>query len=140
MHSTTLHEAAALAYAGAAGASRCLPRIIKAFGLSTLQTGMLNFIPFGVAARLAQVNAIGNLAGFVGSAMLGAIKDGDRQFRTCPAADCAGRGARLRDALTAGPKALTLSSRATTSRTASSTINGRPCHPAIPSLTGDKHV
>jgi sugar phosphate permease len=153
--------AAALVYAGASGASQCLslwqPQIIKAFGLSTLQTGMLNSIPFGVAAvlmlwwgkhsdrtkervwhtglplaavaislalvplthyslaftiallvfavtgtyifkgpfwalasewmpgaaaaaGLAQVNAVGNLAGFVGSAMLGAIKEATGSF------------------------------------------------------------
>jgi predicted MFS family arabinose efflux permease len=147
--------AAALIYAGASGASQCLslwqPQIIKSFGLTTLQTGLLNSIPFGVAAilmlwwgkhsdrtrervwhsgaplaaiaislmlvpftsgslaltvillvlavtatymfkgpfwalasewmpgataaaGLAQVNAVGNLAGFAGSAMLGAIK------------------------------------------------------------------
>jgi len=153
--------AAALVYAGASGASQCLslwqPQIIKAFGLSTLQTGMLNSIPFGIAAilmlwwgkhsdrtrervwhsgvplaavalsltlvafthsslaltvallvlavtgtyifkgpfwalasewmpgaaaaaGLAQVNAVGNLAGFVGSAMLGAIKEATGSF------------------------------------------------------------
>ena len=153
--------AAALVYAGASGASQCLslwqPQIIKAFGLSTLETGMLNSIPFGVAAilmlwwgkhsdrtkervwhsglplaavaigltlvafthsslaltvallviavaatymfkgpfwalasewmpgaaaaaGLAQVNAVGNLAGFVGSAMLGAIKEATGSF------------------------------------------------------------
>jgi ACS family tartrate transporter-like MFS transporter len=153
--------AAALVYAGASGASQCLslwqPQIIKAFGLSTLQTGMLNSIPFGVAAvlmlwwgkhsdrtrervwhtglplaavavslalvplthsslaftiallvfavtgtyifkgpfwalasewmpgaaaaaGLAQVNAVGNLAGFVGSASLGAIKEATGSF------------------------------------------------------------
>lgn len=48
--------AAALVYAGASGASQCLslwqPQIIKAFGLSTLETGLLNSIPFGVAAIL----------------------------------------------------------------------------------------
>lgn len=153
--------AAALVYAGASGASQCLslwqPQIIKAFGLSTLETGMLNSIPFGVAAilmlwwgkhsdrtqervwhsglplaavalsltlvafthsslvftiallviavtgtyifkgpfwalasewmpgaaaaaGLAQVNAVGNLAGFVGSALLGAIKEATGSF------------------------------------------------------------
>jgi sugar phosphate permease len=153
--------AAALVYAGASGASQCLslwqPQIIKTFGLTTLQTGLLNSIPFGVAsvlmlwwgkhsdrtrervwhtglplaavaislamvpltssslaltiallvfavagtyifkgpfwalasewmpgraaaAGLAQVNAIGNLAGFVGSAMLGAIREATGSF------------------------------------------------------------
>jgi sugar phosphate permease len=153
--------AAALVYAGASGASQCLslwqPQIIKAFGLSTLQTGMLNSIPFGIAAilmlwwgkhsdrtrervwhsgvplaavalslalvplghgsltvtvallvlavtgtyifkgpfwalasewmpgaaaaaGLAQVNAVGNLAGFAGSALLGAIKEATGSF------------------------------------------------------------
>jgi sugar phosphate permease len=153
--------AAALVYAGASGASQCLslwqPQIIKAFGLTTTQTGLLNSIPFGVAcvgmlwwgkrsdarrervwhtgiplaavalslalvplaklslaftiallvvavactylfkgpfwalaaewmpgaaaaAGLAQVNAIGNLAGFVGSAMLGAIREATGSF------------------------------------------------------------
>lgn len=153
--------AAALVYAGASGASQCLslwqPQIIKSFGLTTLETGMLNSIPFGVAAilmvlwgkhsdrtrervwhsglplaavalgltlvafthgslgftvallvlavtgtyifkgpfwalasewmpgtaaaaGLAQVNAVGNLAGFVGSAMLGAIKEATGSF------------------------------------------------------------
>lgn len=153
--------AAALVYAGASGASQCLslwqPQIIKSFGLSTLQTGLLNSIPFGVAAvlmllwgknsdrtgervwhtglplaavalslalvplasgslsltitilviavtgtyifkgpfwalasewmpgaaaavGLAQVNAIGNLAGFAGSSLLGAIKEATGSF------------------------------------------------------------
>lgn len=153
--------AAALVYAGASGASQCLslwqPQIIKSFGLSTQQTGLLNSIPFGVAAvlmllwgkhsdrtgervwhaglplaavalslalvplagaslaltvailviavtgtyifkgpfwalasewmpgaaaaaGLAQVNAIGNLAGFAGSALLGAIKQATGSF------------------------------------------------------------
>ncbi|MBK4739110.1 MFS transporter [Noviherbaspirillum sp. DKR-6] len=153
--------AAALVYAGASGASQCLslwqPQIIKSFGLTTTQTGLLNAVPFGVAsiamlwwgkrsdarnervwhtgmplalvaaslalvplaqlslpftialliiavactyvfkgpfwalaadwmpgaaaaAGLAQVNAIGNLAGFVGSAMLGAIREATGSF------------------------------------------------------------
>jgi sugar phosphate permease len=153
--------AAALVYAGASGASQCLslwqPQIIKAFGLTTLQTGLLNSVPFGVAALLmlwwgnhsdrtrervwhsglplaavalsltlvplthaslgltvallvlavtgtyifkgpfwalasewmpgaaaaaglAQVNAVGNLAGFAGSALLGAIKEATGSF------------------------------------------------------------
>jgi sugar phosphate permease len=153
--------AAALVYAGASGASQVLslwqPQIIKSFGLTTTQTGMLNSVPFGIAsvlmlwwgrrsdrlnervwhtgmplaavalslalvplaqsslaftiallvvavactylfkgpfwalaaewmpgaaaaAGLAQVNAIGNLAGFVGSAMLGAIKQATGSF------------------------------------------------------------
>jgi sugar phosphate permease len=153
--------AAALVYAGASGASQCLslwqPQIIKAFGLTTIQTGLLNSVPFGVAALLmlwwgnhsdrtrervwhsglplaavalsltlvplthaslaltvallvlavtgtyvfkgpfwalarewmpgaaaaaglAQVNAVGNLAGFAGSALLGAIKEATGSF------------------------------------------------------------
>jgi len=147
--------AASLIYAGASGASQCLslwqPQIIKSFGLTDMQTGLLNSIPFGVAsllmlfwgrnsdrmqerrwhtaiplallggslacapltdalgptivilcvavtatyivkgpfwalstewmsagvaaAAIAQVNAIGNLGGFFGSYLLGAIKD-----------------------------------------------------------------
>jgi len=147
--------AASLIYAGASGASQCLslwqPQIIKSFGLTNIQTGLLNSIPFGVAsvlmilwgrssdrsherrwhtaiplgllaaslavapltgdlaatigilcvavtatyivkgpfwalttewmsagvaaAAIAQVNAIGNLGGFFGSYLLGAIKD-----------------------------------------------------------------
>ena len=147
--------AASLIYAGASGASQCLslwqPQIIKSFGLTNMQTGLLNSIPFGVAsllmlfwgrnsdrmrerkwhtavplallaaslasapltdalaptliilcvavtatyivkgpfwalatewmsagvaaAAIAQVNAIGNLGGFFGSYLLGAIKD-----------------------------------------------------------------
>ena len=147
--------AASLIYAGASGASQCLslwqPQIIKSFGLTNMQTGLLNSIPFGVAsllmlfwgrnsdrmrerkwhtaipltmlaaslacapltdtlaatiailcvavtatymvkgpfwalstewmsagvaaAAIAQVNAIGNLGGFFGSYVLGAIKD-----------------------------------------------------------------
>ena len=47
---------AALVYAGASGASQCLslwqPQIIKSFGLSDMQTGMLNAIPFGIASVL----------------------------------------------------------------------------------------
>jgi MFS transporter, ACS family, tartrate transporter len=48
--------AASLIYAGASGASQCLslwqPQIIKSFGLTNLQTGLLNSIPFGVASVL----------------------------------------------------------------------------------------
>lgn len=147
--------AASLIYAGASGASQCLslwqPQIIKSFGLSNLQTGLLNSIPFGIAsvlmvlwgrssdlrrervwhtalplgllalslgaalataslwptilvlclavaatymvkgpfwalatewlsagaaaAGIAQINAIGNIGGFVGTSLLGVIKD-----------------------------------------------------------------
>jgi MFS transporter, ACS family, tartrate transporter len=48
--------AASLIYAGASGASQCLslwqPQIIKSFGLTNLQTGLLNSIPFGIASVL----------------------------------------------------------------------------------------
>jgi len=48
--------AASLIYAGASGASQCLslwqPQIIKSFGLTDLQTGLLNSIPFGIASVL----------------------------------------------------------------------------------------
>jgi MFS transporter, ACS family, tartrate transporter len=48
--------AASLIYAGASGASQCLslwqPQIIKSFGLSTMQTGLLNSLPFGIASVL----------------------------------------------------------------------------------------
>ncbi len=48
--------AASLIYAGASGASQCLslwqPQIIKSFGLSNMQTGLLNSIPFGIASVL----------------------------------------------------------------------------------------
>jgi MFS family permease len=147
--------AASLIYAGSSGASACLsiwqPQIIKSFGLTNMQTGLLNSIPFGIAsvvmvlwgrssdrsgervwhtavplgltaaalastvltgslvptiailcvavagtyaikgpfwalatgwlspttaaAGIAQINAIGNLGGFVGTYMLGVIKD-----------------------------------------------------------------
>jgi MFS transporter, ACS family, tartrate transporter len=44
----------ALVYAGAAGASTSLslwmPQLVKAFGLSNFQTGLVNAIPFGIAA------------------------------------------------------------------------------------------
>jgi MFS transporter, ACS family, tartrate transporter len=47
---------AALVYAGASGASQCLslwqPQIIKSFGLSDMQTGILNAVPFGIASVL----------------------------------------------------------------------------------------
>lgn len=50
---------AALVYAGASGASQCLslwqPQIIKEFGLSNMQSGLLNSIPFGVASLLMLV-------------------------------------------------------------------------------------
>ena len=49
--------AAAFVYAGASGASQVLslwqPQIIQAFGLSTIDTGLLNSIPFGVASGRA---------------------------------------------------------------------------------------
>ncbi len=48
--------AASLIYAGASGASQCLslwqPQIIKSFGLTNMQTGLLNSLPFGVASVL----------------------------------------------------------------------------------------
>ncbi|TXM92065.1 MFS transporter [Methylobacterium sp. WL116] len=48
--------AASLIYAGASGASQCLslwqPQIIKSFGLTNLETGLLNAIPFGIASVL----------------------------------------------------------------------------------------
>ena len=48
--------AASLIYAGASGASQVLslwqPQIIKSFGLTNLQTGLLNSVPFGVASVL----------------------------------------------------------------------------------------
>ena len=48
--------AASLIYAGASGSSQCLslwqPQIIKSFGLTNMQTGLLNSIPFGVASVL----------------------------------------------------------------------------------------
>src|SRR6195952_2617864 len=44
----------ALVYAGAAGASTSLalwmPQLVKSFGLSNFQTGLVNPIPFGIAA------------------------------------------------------------------------------------------
>ena len=147
--------AASLIYAGASGASQCLslwqPQIIKSFGVSNMQTGLLNMLPFGIAsilmilwgrssdirrervwhtgiplallaaslivattvtslaatmailcvavtatyivkgpfwalstewlaagtaaAGLAQINAIGNIGGFIGTSLLGIIKD-----------------------------------------------------------------
>lgn len=48
--------AASLIYAGASGASQCLslwqPQIIKSFGLTNMETGLLNSIPFGIASVL----------------------------------------------------------------------------------------
>ncbi|WP_407159165.1 MFS transporter [Bradyrhizobium sp. STM 3557] len=48
--------AASFIYAGASGASQCLslwqPQIIKSFGLTNMQTGLLNSIPFGIASVL----------------------------------------------------------------------------------------
>lgn len=48
--------AASFIYAGASGASQCLslwqPQIIKSFGMSDMQTGWLNAIPFGIASVL----------------------------------------------------------------------------------------
>jgi MFS family permease len=48
--------AASFIYAGASGASQCLslwqPQIIKSFGLTDMQTGLLNSIPFGIASVL----------------------------------------------------------------------------------------
>ncbi|MEI6282530.1 MAG: hypothetical protein WCP82_07420 [Alphaproteobacteria bacterium] len=44
----------ALIYAGAVGASTSLglwmPQIVKAYGLTNFETGMINSIPFGIAA------------------------------------------------------------------------------------------
>jgi nitrate/nitrite transporter NarK len=44
----------ALVYAGAAGASTSLalwmPQLVKSFGLSNFQTGLVNAVPFGIAA------------------------------------------------------------------------------------------
>ncbi len=48
--------AASLIYAGASGASQCLslwqPQIIKSFGMSNMETGLLNMVPFGIASVL----------------------------------------------------------------------------------------
>ena len=48
--------AASLIYAGASGASQCLslwqPQIIKSFGMTNMQTGLLNMLPFGIASVL----------------------------------------------------------------------------------------
>ncbi len=48
--------AASFIYAGASGASQCLslwqPQIIKSFGLTDMETGVLNAIPFGIASVL----------------------------------------------------------------------------------------
>jgi ACS family tartrate transporter-like MFS transporter len=48
--------AASLIYAGASGSSQVLslwqPQIIKSFGLSNMQTGLVNSIPFGIASVL----------------------------------------------------------------------------------------
>ncbi len=48
--------AASFIYAGASGASQCLslwqPQIIKSFGLTNMQTGLVNSIPFGIASVL----------------------------------------------------------------------------------------
>jgi MFS transporter, ACS family, tartrate transporter len=48
--------AAGLIFAGSTGASACLsiwqPQILKSFGLSNMETGLLNSAPFGVAAVL----------------------------------------------------------------------------------------
>ena len=44
----------ALVYAGAAGASTSLalwmPQLVKSFGLTNFQTGLVNAVPFGIAA------------------------------------------------------------------------------------------
>jgi MFS family permease len=46
--------AAALVYAGSSGASACLsiwqPQIIKSFGLTNIETGFVNALPFGIAS------------------------------------------------------------------------------------------
>ncbi len=48
--------AGSLIYAGASGASQCLsiwqPQIIKSFGLTDMETGLLNALPFGIASAL----------------------------------------------------------------------------------------
>lgn len=48
--------AASLIYAGASGASQCLslwqPQIIHSFGMTNMQTGLANSIPFGIASVL----------------------------------------------------------------------------------------
>ena len=48
--------AAGLIFAGSTGSSACLsiwqPQILKSFGLSTMDVGLLNSVPFGVAAVL----------------------------------------------------------------------------------------
>jgi MFS transporter, ACS family, tartrate transporter len=54
--------AAGLIFAGSTGASACLsiwqPQILKSFGLSNMETGLLNSAPFGVAAVLMVLWAI----------------------------------------------------------------------------------
>ena len=166
--------AASLIYAGASGSSQVLslwqPQIIKSFGLSNMETGLVNSIPFGIAsvlmvlwgrnsdrtrertwhtaipllllavslsvapftsallpvvlllcvsvtatyivkgpfwalatewmsagvaaAAIAQVNAIGNIGGFLGSYLLGVIKDatGSYSLGLLPLAALSGAG------------------------------------------------
>jgi ACS family tartrate transporter-like MFS transporter len=166
--------AASLIYAGASGSSQVLslwqPQIIKSFGLTNMETGLVNSIPFGIAsvlmilwgrnsdrtrertwhtaipllllaaslsvapfasallpvvlllcvavtatyivkgpfwalttewmsagvaaAAIAQVNAIGNIGGFVGSYLLGVIKDatGSYSLGLLPLAALSGAG------------------------------------------------
>ncbi len=176
--------AASLIYAGASGASQVLslwqPQIIKSFGLTNMQTGLLNSLPFGVAsvlmilwgrssdrrrervwhtgvplallaislvaatgvsallptiailcvavtatyivkgpfwalatewlsagaaaAGIAQINAIGNIGGFVGTTLLGVIKDatGSYPLGLLPLAVLSGLGCLLVFALGRG--------------------------------------
>lgn len=98
----------ALVYAGAAGASTSLalwlPALVKSFGMTNFQTGLVNSIPLGIAAGtyaskgpfwtlssewlgattagagLAQINALGNLSGFFFNYMIGWIKDETGSF------------------------------------------------------------
>ncbi len=179
--------AASLIYAGASGASQCLslwqPQIIKSFGLTDMQTGLLNSVPFGIAsvlmilwgrssdarrerkwhtaiplgllalslivaigtttlwptiailcvavtatyivkgpfwalstewlsagaaaAGIAQINAIGNIGGFVGTTLLGVIKDatGSYPLGLLPLAVLSGAGCLLVLALGRGRQA-----------------------------------
>jgi MFS family permease len=179
--------AASLIYAGASGASQCLslwqPQIIKSFGLTNMQTGLLNSVPFGIAsvlmilwgrssdarrervwhtgiplgllalslvaaigpnsllptiailcvavtatyivkgpfwalstewlsagaaaAGIAQINAIGNIGGFVGTTLLGVIKDatGSYPLGLLPLAVLSGAGCLLVLALGRGAAA-----------------------------------
>ena len=86
----------ALVYAGAAGASTSLalwmPQLVKSFGLTNFETGLVNAVPFGIAAVWMIVGAVVPTAAASASAQrLAAVVDGGGAVATFFSVGCGPR-------------------------------------------------